>query len=104
LEATLILVPTYSTRLDFVAAEAVHLGQRHLACTFAVNPVTDSSLEDALYAYAPIKGRSLSGFAGEHRREQKTLPGNATVTVHHLSLRFDPQNAAQLHAGPYVSL
>jgi hypothetical protein len=55
LGATLMLVPSYSRKLDFVGEEARILGQRQGAVTVAVNP-GGTHLKHAAVVYAPIRG------------------------------------------------
>jgi hypothetical protein len=81
---TLLAVPTYSERLDFVAEEARVLGSRQHALTVAVNPPrfdkpksadpNDPDSYRAAYVYVPIKGKNAG---------QRWVPGpHATAQVH----------------------
>lgn len=54
LAPTLIAVPAYSQRLDFVAEEARHLGARQGAIVGAVNPPA-AELRDIAVFSAPIR-------------------------------------------------
>lgn len=55
LGTNLLLVPTYSTRMDFVLEEARVLGQRQAAITAATNPLV-AGLRDLAAFYAPVRG------------------------------------------------
>lgn len=79
---TLLAVPTYSERLDFVAEEARVLGSRQHTLTVAVNPPRFDKPADpngpdsyaAAYAYVPIKGKNAG--------QRQEIAAHATAHVH----------------------
>lgn len=97
LDATLLVVPTYSKRLDFVAGEARALGQRNRAVTAAVNPLAPAGVQVLGYLYVPLRGtdqrpsdRSLSN--GEHWVELTAPDGAVRVarwaTIHPFRISY----------------
>lgn len=97
LDATLLIVPSYSARLEYVAAEAPVLGQRQLAATIAVNP-THSELDDAAFVYAPVRG--CVGL----RVRQVDLPSASHLTVLTFSMKSAPGRPGQVHASEAVAV
>jgi predicted amidohydrolase len=70
--ASLVFVPAYSKRLDFVIEEARVLGQRQSAIVVAVNP-SGGGLRDAFAAYAPVRGCAGIRIEQEHIQAGKDL-------------------------------
>lgn len=97
LDASLLIVPTYSTALDFVSAEAAALGQRHRAVTVATNCGHRACGGDAHigYVYVPRRGRPKtpragSRYAGENWVLGADRPAASTVgTVHPFRIGID---------------
>ena len=97
LGVSLLLVPAYSSRLDFVLEEARVLGARQLAIVAAANaPATGT--RDAAAFYAPIRG-SDSSVVRDHGPATEG-PG----TAHSFSIRLGKGGAAELAARPPVAV
>jgi hypothetical protein len=85
LDATVVVVPAYSSRLDFVGGEAPILGQRQRAITVSVNPGTlgPKALRDAAYVYCPIRGARYA------QGTQADIGAGGDLTVHAFTLGVD---------------
>lgn len=87
LDATMLVVPAYSSRLDFVAGEAPVLGQRQRAVTISVNPaIVGTKLRDAGYLYCPIRGKE---HAAGTTLSQESIGKDGDVSVHIFTLGVD---------------
>jgi hypothetical protein len=87
LDATILVVPAYSKRLDFVAGEGPILGQRQRAVTVSVNPATvGANLRDAAYLYCPIGGAQ---YAAGKTVTQAEIGTTGDLTVHTFGLGMD---------------
>ncbi len=77
--ASLIVVPSYSNRLSFVAEEATLLGARQGAITACVNAANDS-LQHRAYVYAPLRGQgSAVTWTVEQTSRTQLLVAEVTV-------------------------
>lgn len=93
IEATFLVVPTYTRQLDFIVAEARALGARQRAITITANPTSAvvGELDDEAYAYVPARGRriqsngqrALEVFTGEAWRLQDPPPARGNIATIH---------------------
>lgn len=97
LGASLVVVPAYSKRLDFVVDEARVLGARQQAIVASVVPLS-SDLEDLSVVYAPIRGAS----AGVARTTQAVVSGAGTVSAQMFTIAIGPHRVASLSASPHA--
>jgi hypothetical protein len=95
--ASLILVPAYSDRLDFVVEEARLLGQRQAAIVTAVNPRC-GHLRDVYAVYGPVRG--CSGLVVEKR--QITDEGDLAIEV--IRFFFADHDKGQIRADLAVAV
>jgi predicted amidohydrolase len=96
LGASLLVVPAYSKRLDFVVEEARILGARQQAIVASVVPLC-SDLEDLCVAYAPIRGASSVS-----RTTQDLVSGAAIVSAQMFTIAIGPHRVATLSASPHA--
>lgn len=89
--ASLILVPTYSNRLDFVIDEARVLGQRQAAIVAAVNP-KGGGLRDVFASYGAV-----SGCTGD-LQELVAIDKSSDLAVQLLRFSIADDNLGQMRA------
>ena len=95
IEASIVVVPAYSRRLEFVRGEAPVLGQRQRAITVAVNPVVADFARDLGYIYAPICGEKwASGLT--HSSADVKLPPSASMAILVYELGLAPDGRGRL--------
>jgi predicted amidohydrolase len=87
LGATLLIVPAYSKRVDFVLEEARVLGARQLAIVIAANSPGED-VRDGVALYVPIRGQASSVC--------RPIDTAVQGTVHAFSLSLGPGGAAKL--------
>lgn len=90
--ASLLAVPAYSKRLDFVLEEARVLGARQLTVSLSANPPGEG-IRDGVAVYAPLRGGEEKSFF------LRTADPSVTGTVHNFSLILAAGNRAAVHAG-----
>ncbi len=86
LGASLVAIPAYSKRLDFIIEEARLLGARQSAITVGINPVTGTAsspgpLDDVAAVYAPIRGATRCTWTLSARDLASPERGDAPVQV-----------------------
>ena len=95
LGASLVLVPAYSRRLDFILEEARILGARQLAMVFGVNPLADDGLEHGTAGYVPLRGRAKSE---THVQQEELRTSAADVVVQVCRVSLGDERVANLDA------
>lgn len=98
LEATVLLVPSYSNDLDFVGGEAQLLGQRQRAIAAAANP-TATNVKTLALLYAPLRGRRER--SGRHVRKRAD-PRVGDVVVSSFQIAILPEGEGVLN-GPSIT-